>query len=70
MTEVKSPLLNDLRMAAMSIDTFTKKRNNTIKYLFENRQSHKITVDTIAEAAGISRKHVYTIAKEGKDAEL
>ena len=39
-----------------------------ITHLFDARSSTKMTVDDIAAAAGISRKHVYTIVnKEGKD---
>jgi DNA-binding XRE family transcriptional regulator len=42
-----------------------------ITHLFDARSTTKMTVENIAEAAGVSRKHVYTIVnKEGNDGEV
>jgi DNA-binding XRE family transcriptional regulator len=43
----------------------TKMKEDTgISYLFNKRNETKMTASMIAKSAGISRKHVYTIAKE------
>ncbi len=61
-------LLQDLKMTAELIKQKTQSRNNMITHLFDARSTTKMTVENIAEAAGVSRKHVYTIVnKEGKD---
>jgi DNA-binding phage protein len=64
-------LLQDLKMTAELIRQKTQSRNNMITHLFDARSTTKMTVENIAEAAGVSRKHVYTIVnKEGNDGEV
>ena len=58
-------------MTAELIKQKTQSRNNMGTHLFDARNATKMTVDNIAEAAGVSRKHVYTIVnKEGNDGEV
>ena len=64
-------LLQDLKMTAELIKQKTQSRNNMITHLFDARSTTNMTVDNIAEAAGVSRKHVYTIVnKEGNDGKV
>ena len=64
-------LLQDLKMTAELIKQKTQSRNNMITHLFDARGTTKMTVENIAEAAGVSRKHVYTIVnKEGNDGKV
>ena len=58
-------------MTAELIKQKTQSRNNMVTHLLDARNATKMTVDNIAEAAGVSRKHVYTIVnKEGNDGEV
>ena len=53
-------MYKELKEISKRIKDDTKLRNN-------NRKDTGMTVETIAKAAGVSRKHAYTIAsKEGK----
>mgnify|MGYP003136659638 CR=1 FL=1 len=61
-------LFEELKSTSSLIKKKIQSRNSMITHLFDARSSTKMTVDDIAAAAGISRKHVYTIVnKEGKD---
>ncbi len=61
-------LFEELKSTSRFIKKTIQSRNSMITHLFHARSTTKMTVDDIAAAAGISRKHVYTIVnKEGKD---
>ena len=64
-------LFVELISTSRLIKSKIQSRNSMITHLFVARSTTKMTVDDIAAAAGISRKHVYTIVnKEGKDGKV
>tara|TARA_R100000458_G_scaffold48630_1_gene47788 strand:+ start:2500 stop:2712 length:213 start_codon:yes stop_codon:yes gene_type:complete len=59
-------MYKELKEISKRIKDDTKLRNNMVGHLFNSRKDTGMTVETIAKAAGVSRKHAYTIAsKEG-----
>ena len=70
-TSYEDLLLQELKSTSRMIKNKIKSRNSMITNLFDARSTTKMTVDDIAAAAGISRKHVYTIVnKEGNDGKV
>ena len=64
-------LLQELKSTSRMIKNKIKSRNSMVTHLFDARSTTKMTVDDIAAAAGMSRKHVYTIVnKEGNDGKV
>jgi AraC-like DNA-binding protein len=57
-------MLKELMELSTKMKEDTGIRNTMITYLFNKRNETKMTASMIARSAGISRKHVYTIAKE------
>ena len=70
-TSYEDLLLQELKSTSRMIKNKIKSRNSMITHLFDARSTTKMTVDDIAAAAGISRKHVYTIVnKEVNDGKV
>ena len=57
-------MLKELMELSTKMKEDTGIRNTMITYLLNKRNETKMTASVIASSAGISRKHVYTIAKE------
>ena len=59
--------LRELRRLTQGIQEDTELKNSIIKNLFNSRKDSGLTVETIAEYSGVTRKTIYAIMNRDKE---